>query len=674
MRICGGCVAIVAEKPRAAEKIARALSGGRARLVRFKGVPLWIFSREGRRYVVIPSAGHLFILQTRSSGVPVFEYHWAPRHLAERGYSHLRRFYEVFQQILPEAVEYINACDYDVEGSVIGYMIISKWGRIDRMKRMRFSTLTEEELKRSFRSLEGPDINMVEAGLARHEMDWIWGINVSRALMILFQRILGERRILSAGRVQTPTLFEIVRNTISRMAHVPLPIYNAPVAVEIEGSVYSLESCEGGFDRRSEAEAFLEAVRRFGMAEAVEVSERTDSQDPPHPFNLGDLQKEAYRLYRISPSKSLSILEDLYLDSLISYPRTNSQRLPPTIEHRTIMEKISAIGAYRPHISKILGKGVLRPNNGPSEDPAHPAIHPTGEVPKRLDGDRARIYDLVVRRYLATFMDPLVVRHTSIVFSVAGRRYCLRGRSVVSRGWLEAYHFYRIEEASVPKIPRGYLARIVSARIRVSYTRPEPPHSKASILRWMEDQGIGTEATRAEIIETLYRRAYVGRSGATDLGLLVFSAIETLFPELSRVELTRQFEELMERIRKGKARREEVVNKTITLVERAVKNFLEKLDKGELGNRPKILGIKVGECPVCGFPAQDRGDGLRLCRIHRLAYENMVKGFERWRENGLSWEEYLRKLVEIRISGSSVKELAAWLSSSARSGAAKPSR
>jgi DNA topoisomerase-1 len=658
--ICSrGCIAIIAEKPRAAAKIANALSYGRARKVSIYGVSIWVFNQNGKEYVVIPSAGHLFSIDTDKPGIPVFEYTWVPRYEVERGYKHLRKFFSVFSEILPRAVEYINACDYDIEGSVIGYMIVKKWGNISRMKRMKFSSLVEEELRRSFKNLEPPDLHMVEAGLARHEMDWIWGINVSRAIMWLFRKIFSEHRILSAGRVQTPTLFEVVRNTIERSTFVPRPLYNVNIYVNLAGDEYKLEQGEEPFRKRSDAVLYAERIREAGYIFVTNVDKRLVSYQPPHPYNLGDIQRDAYLIYKISPARTLQILEDLYLDSLISYPRTNSQKLPLTIDHRDIIKRIASMPKYSTVALKLLKKTLLIPNNGPMEDPAHPAIYPTGEVPKKLSDIHGKIYDLVVRRFLATFMDPLIVESTRVELDALGRRYFLHGTRIYSRGWLDIYPFYNIGEKKIPQIRVGDRLKVSRVKIAITYTRPEPPYNKATLLKWMESQGIGTEATRAEIIETLYKRGYIKGPEATRLGLMVYSAIEKYFSDLSKVELTRRFEEMLEKIRRGELKRERVIQETKVVVGEAIKRFLksvEDLDPREI----RLLGTGLGICPICRDPP-DPNSEYRFCKIHEIAYRRLVETYNSWREDNIGWEEYLKKISRLKITGSKVKEVVAYL-------------
>ncbi|MFN3268598.1 MAG: DNA topoisomerase, partial [Zestosphaera sp.] len=199
-----GYVLVIAEKPKAADKIAVALNLSTRKVV--DGVRVWKGFFNGRRFLVAPAVGHLFSLDTEERDFPVFTYRWVPRWLVEKKSRYARKYYEVLKKLARGASEYVNACDYDIEGSVIGYLIIKNFGDLSRSRRAKFSSLTREELVNAFKNLQPLDVRMVEAGLCRHEIDWIWGINVSRALMSYYKKVFGNFKVLSAGRVQTPTL------------------------------------------------------------------------------------------------------------------------------------------------------------------------------------------------------------------------------------------------------------------------------------------------------------------------------------------------------------------------------------------------------------------------------------------------------------------------------------
>ncbi|MEM0043301.1 MAG: DNA topoisomerase I [Sulfolobales archaeon] len=647
-------IVIIAEKPKAAYKIAQAL--GPARRILIEGVPIYVIPKDHNNIIVVPSAGHLFTLTTSSKGYPVYDYKWVPRHLVEKGYEHIARYHRVLPKILRDASLYVNACDYDVEGSVIGYMIIKNWGDLSRARRMKFSTLTREDILRSFQNLDQLDINMVEAGLARHELDWIWGINISRALTDLYQR-RGLKRVLSAGRVQTPTLNEVLNRFIEREVFVPEPLYRINIKALYRGSIVEFQDIEEPFRVKVDAEKFRSEALKKGFIDIVESSEQELRYQPPHPFNLGDLQAEAYEIYRITPQETLRILEDLYLEGLISYPRTNSQKLPENLDHKEILRGLLRISEYRRYAEKLIKRGSLKPNNGVKEDLAHPAIYPTGDIPRRsLKDKHYKLYDLIVRRYMATLSDDALVKEIILKGCVAGRCFRASGRSLEFVGWLEIYHFYKIEERRIPYIERGSSIPLSEVKIVKSYTRPPKLYNRASLLRWMEKENIGTESTRAEIIETLFRRKYVfGRElKISELGIEVVEIIERFFPELLSVELTREFEKQLDSIILGKRKRSEVVEEAVKTIDKLIGRF-----KNEINNT-SISSDSGSRCVICNIP-RDPSSEIGFCKIHEKAYRNLIRSYSSWAEDGYTWHEYLEKISRSKISGGFVKDVVRYI-------------
>lgn len=625
-------IAVVAEKPKAAEKIALAL--GSPVKCSVGGIPVWLVRHDGSWVVVAPSAGHLYGPHSKSRGYPVFDLEWAPLWEFEEGSKHLYKFYVALKKVLPGAILYVNACDYDIEGSVIGYMIILNLGDIRRAKRMKFSSLSPVELRRAFSRLEPLDVEMVEAGMARHELDWLWGVNVSRALMDAVRRVSGRRVILSAGRVQSPTLVEAVRRWREYNLHVPEPKFTVWVEAEWRGGGFKLSLASPQPVSRREAEEIVREVKASGVLVVADSRSERVKVRPPPAFNLGDLQSEASRLYGYSPSKTQQLAEDLYLDALISYPRTNSQKLPPTIDYRSIIKSLTTSYLHGALASRLLRetRGLLKPVQGVKDDPAHPAIHPTGQVPPRnLDRDHARIYDLVVRRFLAAFAgDALVAKNTVVAVDLRGRRFKAVGTTVVVEGWYHYYPYLKPKEDFVPAPPRGSRLRVVAAGFRTYYTSPQARLSKIDLLKWMERVNIGTEGTRARIIETLFKRGYLesrgGRVAVTDLGEAVATIIENLFPDLATPELTRKFEEMLEEIRFRRRSKAEVVEDAKRTVGALIDSFKERLSL--VGERLALtLGYAKPEvtCTVCGRYADSEVGGYSLCARHAEALRRLAE-------------------------------------------------
>ncbi len=376
---------------------------------------------------------------------PIFEF--------DRRAGYLARFYRMLSRILPGAILYVNACDYDIEGSVIGFKIIEAFGDVTRAKRMKFSTLAPQDIRRAYARMDPLDVEMIEAGMARSEMDWLWGINVSRALMEAARRAAGKRVILSAGRVQSPTLVEAYRRWREINLHVPKASVAVKISVEKSGSVFEARPHGWKPPSLDTARSLKSEFRKDPWLAVDEVKSEKASMKPPPAFNLGDLQKEANRILGLPPLKTQSIAEDLYLEALISYPRTNSQKLPPSINYKSIIDKL-ARGPFAREAGELLREtgGVLRPVQGPKEDPAHPAIHPTGETPSRsLSREHMAVYELIVRRFLAAFSRSAIVgKSTVLLRDSRGRGWRSEGIRIEDPGWLKYYHYSAPREKLLP--------------------------------------------------------------------------------------------------------------------------------------------------------------------------------------------------------------------------------
>lgn len=661
-----GKVVIIAEKPKAARRIVEALSSKiRPRLYRSNGVPYWVLKTGALELYIVPSAGHLFGLYTSRWGYPVFEYEWRPLYEIDKRSRYTRKFVTLLSKICRKADYYINACDYDIEGSVIGYMIIKNFGDYQRSFRAKFSSLTPQELRKAFTQLTDLDWNMIEAGLCRHELDWLWGINVSRALMDSIKTVSGKRLIISAGRVQTPTLKYVVENEIERHLFIPLPQYTVSVSVIINGEKYILEYRGRPVETRGEAEAIVKSIKDKRNLKVVKYKEEHWNITPPPPFNLGDLQLEAARIYGFSPYKTQAIAEQLYLNAYISYPRTNSQKLPKDLDYRKILSSISKIYQYNSLVKQLLieTKGVLKPVEGPKEDPAHPAIYPTGIVPTGLKSHEQKIYDLIVRRFLAVFASKVKIIHKIAYLRPMDHdiniSFILSGKEIIDEGWYKYYPFHKPSEKFIPKLRIGQLVSVVRASVKKTYTKPPDKLSKIKILKWMETSQIGTEATRARIIEVLFNRKYLvlrgGKVDVTDLGLAVIEVLDEYFNELTSVDLTRKFENYMEQIRFGRMRKDKVIMEARSTLDKLIKEFNAK--KKELGLRLSWrLGILTpnNKCRICHREKYMNG----LCRYHYRALMRIIELYKEYkRRENISWDEYINELRRLKSTGKWIKEV-----------------
>lgn len=598
---------VVCEKPDAARRIAQAL--GNSTESRPAGISVFDVVNNDRHYKVCTALGHLYGLAdvTKNRGVyPVLDLEWAPVGKNVRA----ARAIKVIAELSKDAVAFVHACDYDQEGEVIGYSILQYacGNKYDKALRAKFSTLTDEEIRESFDSLAKPNSGLAEAGRARHMLDFIYGVNLSRALARSLKTTRRYRN-LSIGRVQGPTLaFAVDREREIRL-HVPDPYWTIAAEFEKNGQAFSAQYEKPKIETLAEARSIVGAcVGRNGTV--TDVSESKVVHRPPAPFNIGDLQREAYRLFKLGPGYTLAIAEKLYLQALISYPRTSSQKLPPSIGYNKIVSGLSRIGSYGSLTSMLLSKGRLVPNEGWMTDPAHPAIYPTDVPPRqRLSGLEFKVYDLIVKRFLATFGDSAISRHTNVAIDGNGHAFRAEGRMPVYEGWMIFYRPYvKMEHRDLPELRKDDGVNNRGVEMEEKFIQSPYRYNQASLLAKMEQEQIGTKTTRADIIATLFKRSYIasGRGGieVTNVGFAVIDSMRAFVPAIVSMGLTRSIEEQLEKVEHGSADSVSVIEQAVDKLIESLASFREK--EADIGSRigdaasaDSAQTAALGPCPVC---------------------------------------------------------------------------
>src|SRR5438309_1943648 len=446
---------IVCEKPDAAQRVATALDDENLPLkLESQGVTYFECHTKAGPLIVCSALGHLYGVDSKGrssrSSYPVWDYHWAPEYLVDKDSARLARWVRVIGSLAANMDRYINACDYDNEGSVIGHTILQYAcnGAAVKALRMKFSTMTERELRFAFQKLDPrAELPIVNAGKCRHELDWLYGINLSRLLTGSALRQGRGYATLSTGRVQGPTLGFVVGREDEISCFVPVPFWTIDATIVHDDKIYRLEYERDRLASQAEAIGVCDECRDVVLGvKAIESHEIR--QYAPFPSDLSSIQSEAYRHFGYSPARILASAVRLYLDALISYPRTSSQKLPPDIGYAEILRGIASHAVYRPLVAKLMTRGDLRPNNGPKDDPAHPAIFPTGESPARpLSSGEAKLYDLISRRFMATFADSSLKTSSRIVLTYNNHRFFLSGSRIIRLGWMEFYRPYVFDDS-----------------------------------------------------------------------------------------------------------------------------------------------------------------------------------------------------------------------------------
>jgi len=554
---------IITEKPSSSQKIANALAEGEIKQKKNYGVSYFEIKRNGKDIIVAPAVGHLFILSENRKGkwtYPTFEVEWKPVFQKNKTAAWSKKYFQNLEKLSKKATKLVSACDYDIEGSTIAWNIIRFIFKSKDGKRMKFSTLTKDELIKSYEDATPHlDFEQIEAGLARHYLDFLWGINTSRALILSLKQA-GSFKILSTGRVQGPTLAMLEKREREIKSFKPTPFWE----LHLQGLAGSEELLalheKGKFWKKPEAKkVFQKCKGKDGVVENVERKEY--EQKPPFPFDLTTLQREAYKCFGSSPKQTLDTAQSLYEKALISYPRTSSQKLPAKLGLKDIMKELKKQKAYRKHCTKLLKK-TLKPNEGPKKDSAHPSIYPTGAMPNDLNPYQKKLYDMIVKRFLAVFAEPAVRERMKVVISVKDEKFLTEGFRTLEPNWIEFYSPYvKFKEVLLPPLKEGDKIKNKKLEMLDKETPPPSRYTQATVLKEMESLGLGTKATRSSILQTLYDRGYIDEKSivVTRLGESVITALEKHCQNIVSVDLTRKFESEMMAIQEGKIKREEVV-------------------------------------------------------------------------------------------------------------------
>ncbi|MFW9841240.1 MAG: DNA topoisomerase I [Candidatus Thorarchaeota archaeon] len=607
-------VMIITEKPTAAKRIASALAENHSpQEVKKRGASYFLCTRGSDELLVVYALGHLFELKQKVKGwtYPRLETNWVPRYEVEKKATQVKPIINLIKKLSADVDSFVVATDFDIEGSLIGYLTLKYACEADpnNAHRMIFSSLTDRDVESAYKTMsDSLDFPMIESGQVRHEVDWLFGINLTRALTLAVKDTAGWFKIVSTGRVQGPTLGFVAMREQEINVFVPHPFWVILAKTELEGTEIDLEYSKKRLDVKSESEKVVEDLD--GKTAIVDsINSKTTTQQPHPPFNLSSLQAEAYRHFGFKPSRTLAVAQSLYLDAVISYPRTSSEKLPESLNLEEILHGLKGMKNYTQLALQVLQRGNLNPVEGKKTDPAHPAIHPTGTKPtKRLTPSEKNLYDLIVRRFLALFGEPAVKEHLRADISCENHLLYLRGLKILKPGWMQFYGPYaKTGEKELPNLSEGDSIVLNHVSSDERYTQPPPRFNPASLLKLLEKENLGTKATRARIVDSVKSRGYTlnDRFELSTLGYALYETLEQYVPEVLSPELTRRLEKEMEEIQQEQSDREDVLR-------RAKNTLLELLDdfssqKQEIGNT-LVLGLQrywksteeLGECPKCG--------------------------------------------------------------------------
>ncbi|GIX24847.1 MAG: DNA topoisomerase III [Caldimonas sp.] len=645
---------VIAEKPSVAQDIVRALTPVCGKFEKHDEY------FENERYIVSSAVGHLVEIKAPEAydvkrgkwsfaHLPVIPPHFE-LHPIDKSKGRLNTLVKLIRR--KDVTELINACDAGREGELIFRLIVqyatpARGGLNKPIRRLWLQSMTPQAIREGFERLRSDEEmrGLSEAARSRSEADWLVGINGTRA-MTAFNSRDGGFFLTTVGRVQTPTLSIVVEREEKIRKFVPRDYWEVRATFAAQTGTYEGKWFDPAWKKNEadpelradrlwsaeQAQAIAEAVR--GRAGTVTEEAKPSTQSSPLLYDLTTLQREANSRFGFSAKTTLSLAQALYeKHKVLTYPRTDSRALPEdylgvvkkTIEMIAGEDLPGPLRELAPHAAKAIQAGYIKPNkrvfdNGKVSD--HFAIIPTLQPPKSLTEAEAKLYDLVVKRFLAVFYPPAEYLVTTRITTVQdqGQTYSFQtqGKVLVQPGWLAVYGKEAQEDdANLVAVTPGETVRAEEVAIHATKTRPPARYTEATLLSAMEgagklvddeelkaamqDKGLGTPATRAAIIEGLIQEKYLVREGRELVPTAKAFQLMTLLrgldvEDLTKPELTGNWEYQLAQMEKGKLSREAFMAEIAAMTQRIV----QKAKEYDRDTIPGDYATLKTPCPNCG--------------------------------------------------------------------------
>ncbi|WP_203363945.1 DNA topoisomerase III [Bacillus sp. REN10] len=677
---------VLAEKPSVARDIARVLNCGK------KGNGYL----EGSQYIITWALGHL-VTHADPEGygeqyktwnlaeLPLMPDHLKTVVIKKTG----KQFQAVKTQLNRKDVkEIVIATDAGREGELVARWIIDKAHVKKPIKRLWISSVTDKAIREGFKKLkDGREYeNLYRSAVARAEADWLVGINATRALTTKFNAQL------SCGRVQTPTIAMIAKREEEIKNFKPKSYYGiTALAGDIKWTWKDAKTNDMKTFSEEKRDGLLKNLRGQ-KAVVTEVKKTAKKSFAPELYDLTELQRDAHKLFSFSAKETLSIMQKLYEQyKLVTYPRTDSRYLSSDMVD-TLKERVEAveIRPYAGYAAKILKRGIKANksfiNDAKVSD--HHAIVPTEQtaVLSDLSDKERKIYDLIVKRFLAVLLPPFEYEQTTAEAKIGSETFTAKGKVITALGWKEVYGKEEDDEASLPAVKQGEAFEVVSLTATRGETSPPPHFNEGTLLSAMENPakymeaesndikqtlsrtgGLGTVATRADIIEKLFNTFLIEKKGKDIFITSKGKQLLQLVPdELKSPALTADWEQKLEAIAKGKLKPQQFMQEirgytkqVITEIKQSEKTFKHDNVTGkrcpdcgklllevngkkgkmlvcqdrECGHRKNVARLTNARCPNCHKKLELRGEGEGQIFVCKCGHREKLSAFQKRRKN-----------------------------------------
>jgi DNA topoisomerase-1 len=592
---------IVAEKNISARRIAEILSDGK-RITENKdaGVSTYSFGDTA----TVGLRGHVVEIDFEPGYSNWRSEQYTPRSLIDAKTIKVpteKKIVTLLQKLSKKADRVTIATDFDTEGELIGkeaYELVRAANKTVKVDRARFSAITSQELHHAFSNTTELDFALAAAGEARQSIDLMWGASLTRFISLAARR--GGQNILSVGRVQSPTLTMIVDREKEIEAFVPETYWQLSLLTEKKREPIEARHTNGRFHAKAAAEMARDRSKEPLVVTDVKFGAKQDRA--PSPFDTTTYIVASARL-GFSAANAMRIAEDLYMNGFISYPRTDNTVYPPSLDLTGILKEIRN-SPFKKDVDWVLANRRAVPTRGKKSSTDHPPIHPTGGATKEQLGDDAfRIYEIVLRRFLATLSPDAQWKTLKILFNAGGEEYTTTGGQLIEPGWHTVYPFSEAREVILPAFETGEKLPIKKVTLDEKETQPPARYTQSKLIQRMEELGLGTKSTRHEVIAKLVSRKYVEGTPMrpTLVGRVVTESLEAHADAITKPDMTATIEEHMNQIKDSKRTREDVIKESRQMLHQA----FDQLEANEQVIGDDIRGrtaeeMNLGKCPVCG--------------------------------------------------------------------------
>ncbi len=588
---------IIAEKMDAGRRISYILSDKTSKQKKTKNISYIEFDANNEKNIMVSLSGH--ILET---DFPEEFKDWVKSDLNKLIDSKI--IYNVKNKRAESALKaftgidkIIIATDYDREGELIGVESLKFINQNNTsIKRAKFSALTSPEIKDAFNNLIDVNYGLADSAQAREEIDLLWGAVLTRFFSVASNRLWKD--FISVGRVQTPTLALIVQREEEITNFVPEKYYVISILFNKKYDFTGLYEKTIN-DKKLADEIYDKIKNKNGIVKSY--NKEIKDVYKPIPFSTTDFLREASRI-GVTPSNAMKIAEKLYMSGLISYPRTDNTVYQRSIPLKSIVNKFKNTEFDR-EADMVLSQEKIIPSRGKIETTDHPPIYPVSYPKKALTGSYKNIYELIVRRFLATLYKNAKIEKSEAIMDVNGYNFIAKGEKIIDNGWYDIYKYRKLNEVKLPELKENENVRAKEWNMDEKLTEPPRRYDVASLLKLMESLNLGTKSTRHDIIQKLNDRNFATGNPLrpTQLGIGFIKAVNSINSSIAKPDMTAQLENEMNLIAENKKNLNDVVNESRKMLHEALNGFQNnKLDIKNTINDYANRGEIIGKCPVDG--------------------------------------------------------------------------